>query len=327
MKTSAVRLIAGALAAGVGVGFGAAVGADFGGAPPAYAQQEGEEASVVRVARQVTPAVVRSGVIIRADGVILTNAHVVGNSTQVEIGLANGQRITGRVLGGDPSIDVAVVDVEGTDLPTAALGNSDALQVGQTAVAIGNPLALERTVTRGIISALNRNQEQIGLDELIQTDAAINPGNSGGPLLDSRGRVIGINTAILRGGGGVGAEGLGFAVPINLASDVARQVLETGRVRRAFIGIQYGDVSPEMAREFDLPVERGIIILAVQPGSPAARAGIRRGDIITRMDNVTLTSLGDLRRAIRERNPGQEVTFSGLRPDGPFTARVRLTER
>ncbi|WP_420125399.1 S1C family serine protease [Longimicrobium sp.] len=335
MKMSGVRLIAGALAAGVGVGFGAAVGADFRGAPPAYAQQEGEEASVVRVARQVTPAVVSvttangagSGVIIRADGVILTNAHVVGNSTRVEIGLANGQRIAGRVLGGDPSIDVAVVDVEGTDLPTAALGNSDQLQVGQTAIAIGNPLALERTVTRGIISALNRNQEQIGLDELIQTDAAINPGNSGGPLLDSRGRVIGINTAILRGGGGVGAEGLGFAVPINLASDVARQVLETGRVRRAFIGIQYGDVSPEMAREFNLPVERGIIILGVQPGSPAAAAGIRRGDIITRMDDVALTNVGDLRRAIRERNPGQEVTFSGLRPDGPFTARVRLTER
>jgi S1-C subfamily serine protease len=335
MKTSGVRIVAGALAAGVGIGFGAAAGAEFRAAPPAYAQQEGEEASVVRVARQVTPAVVSvttqngagSGVIIRADGVILTNAHVVGNSRQVEIGLANGQRLSGRVLGGDPSIDIAVVDVDGADLPTAALGNSDQLQVGQTAIAIGNPLALERTVTRGIVSALNRNQEQIGLDELIQTDAAINPGNSGGPLLDSRGRVIGINTAILRGAGGVGAEGLGFAVPINLASDVARQVLETGRVRRAFIGIQYGDVSPEMAREFDLPVERGIIILAVQPGSPAARAGIRRGDIITRMDGAAIGSVGDLRRAIREREPGQEVAFAGVRPDGPFTVRVRLTER
>jgi serine protease Do len=335
MKTSAVRWVAGALAAGVGVGFGAAAGAGLRGAPPAYAQQEGEEASIVRVARQVTPAVVSvtteqgsgSGIIIRADGVILTNAHVVGNSTQVEIGLANGQRLTGRVLGGDPTIDVAVVDVEGADLPTAALGNSDQLQVGQTAIAIGNPLALERTVTRGIVSALNRNQEEIGLDELIQTDAAINPGNSGGPLLDSRGRVIGINTLILRGAGGVGAEGLGFAVPINLAGDVARQVLETGRVRRAFIGIQYGDVSPEMAREFDLPVEHGIIVLAVQPGSPAAGAGIRRGDILTRMDDAPITNMGDLRRALRERAPGQEVTFAGVRPDGPFTVRVRLTDR
>ena len=336
MRTSGMQVIAAALAVGVGVGFGAAVGADFRGAPPAYAQQEGEEASVVRVARQVTPAVVSvttqsgsgSGVIIRADGVILTNAHVVGNSRQVEIGLANGERLTGRVLGGDPSIDIAVVDVEGTGLPTAALGNSDALQVGQTAIAIGNPLALERTVTRGIVSALNRNQEQIGLDELIQTDAAINPGNSGGPLLDSRGRVVGINTAILRGAGGVaGAEGLGFAVPINLASDVATQVLATGRVRRAFIGISYENVSPEMAREFDLPVERGIIIIEVQPGSPAARAGIRRGDILTRMGDTPLNNMGDLRRAIRERAPGDEVSLAGVRPDGPFAVRVRLSER
>jgi serine protease Do len=335
MKTSGLRLVAAALAAGVGVGFGAAAGAGFRGAPPAYAQQEGEEASIVRVARQVSPAVVSvttqagsgSGVIIRADGVILTNAHVVGNFRQVEIGLANGQRLTGRVLGGDPSIDIAVVDVEGTDLPSAALGNSDALQVGQTAIAIGNPLSLERTVTRGIVSGVNRSQDQIGLDELIQTDAAINPGNSGGPLLDSRGRVVGINTAILRGAGGVGAEGLGFAVPINLASDVARQVLQTGRVRRAFIGIQYGDVTPEMAREFDLPVERGIIISYVQPGSPAAAAGIRRGDIYTRMNDTPIGSVGDLRRAIRERAPGDQVTLSGVRPDGPFTVRLRLSER
>ncbi len=337
MRTSGVQVIAAALAVGVGVGFGAAVGADFRAAPPAYAQQEGEEASVVRVARQVTPAVVSvttpagggSGVIIRADGVILTNAHVVGNSRQVEIGLANGQRLSGRVLGGDPSIDIAVVDVDGTGLPTAALGNSDQLQVGQTAIAIGNPLALERTVTRGIVSALNRNQEEIGLDELIQTDAAINLGNSGGPLLDSRGRVVGINTAILRGDalGGPGAEGLGFAIPINLASDVARQVLETGRVRRAFIGIRYGDLSPEMAREFDLPVERGIIIMEVQPGSPAAQAGIRRGDIITRMDDTPINSMGELRRAIRERAPGDQVSLAGVRPDGPFTVRVRLSER
>jgi serine protease Do len=335
MRKSGVRMVAAALAAGTGIGFGAAVGADFRGAPPAYAQQEGEEANVVRVARQVTPAVVSvttqagggSGVLIRADGVILTNAHVVGNSRTVEIGLANGQRLTGRVLGGDPSIDIAVVDVEGTNLPSAALGNSDELQVGQTAIAIGNPLALERTVTRGIISALNRESQEIGLDELIQTDAAINPGNSGGPLLDSRGRVIGINTAVLRGAGGVGAEGLGFATPINLASDAARQILETGRVRRAYIGISYTDVTPEMSRQFDLPVERGILITEVDPRAPAGQAGIRRGDILTRMGDTPINSMGDLRRAIRERAPGEQVTLAGVRPDGPFTVRLRLTER
>jgi S1-C subfamily serine protease len=321
---------------GVGIGFGAVAGAGVRAAPPAWAQaQEGEEGNVVRVARQVTPAVVSvstgqgsgSGVIIRADGVVLTNAHVVGNARQVEIGLATGQTLTGRVLGRDPSIDIAVVDVEGADLPAAPLGNSDALEVGQTAIAIGNPLDLERTVTRGIVSALNRTAAEFNLDELIQTDAAINPGNSGGPLLDSRGRVIGINTAILRSAGrGVGAEGLGFAVPINLASDVARQILATGRVTRAFIGISYLDVTAELAREFQLPVQGGIILRAVGPGTPAARAGLRPGDIVTRMDDTPINSGGDLRRAIRERAPGDEVTIRGARPDGPFTVRLRLSQ-
>jgi S1-C subfamily serine protease len=304
-------------------------------APPAWAQaQDGEEGNVVRVARQVTPAVVSvtspagagSGVIIRADGVILTNAHVVGQSQRVEIGLANGSTIPGRVLGRDPSIDIAVVDVEGADLPAAPMGNSDALEVGQTAIAIGNPLALERTVTRGIVSALNRTASQFQLDELIQTDAAINPGNSGGPLLDSRGRVIGINTAILRGAGGVGAEGLGFAVPINLASDVAQQILATGRVRRAFIGINYVDVTAELARQFGIPVQGGIILRAVGRGTPAGNAGLRPGDIITRLDDTPVNSGGDLRRAIRERAPGDTITLAGVRPDGPFTVRLRLAE-
>jgi S1-C subfamily serine protease len=332
MMQQGVRTVAAALAVGVGIGFGAAVGAEVRAAPPAWAQaQEGEEGNVVRVARQVTPAVVSvtsdagagSGVIIRADGVILTNAHVVGQSAQVQIGLATGGTLTGRVLGRDPSIDIAVVDVEGADLPAAPLGNSDALEVGQTAIAIGNPLALERTVTRGIVSALNRTASEFNLDELIQTDAAINPGNSGGPLLDSRGRVVGINTAVLRG---AGAEGLGFAVPINLASDVAQQILATGRVTRAFIGINYVDVTAELAREFGLPVQGGIILRAVGQGTPAGTAGLRPGDILTRLDDTPINTGGDLRRAIRERNPGDTITLSGVRPDGPFTVRLRLAQ-
>jgi S1-C subfamily serine protease len=335
MVKQGVRTVAAALAVGVGIGFGAAVGAGARAAPPAWAQaQDGEEGNVVRVARQVTPAVVSvtsdagagSGVIIRADGVILTNAHVVGPSARVQIGLANGGTLTGRVLGRDPSIDIAVVDVEGADLPAAPLGNSDALEVGQTAIAIGNPLALERTVTRGIVSALNRTASEFNLDELIQTDAAINPGNSGGPLLDSRGRVVGINTAVLRGAGGVGAEGLGFAVPINLASDVAQQILATGRVTRAFIGINYVDVTAELAREFGLPVQAGIILRAVGRGTPAGTAGLRPGDIITRLDDTPVNTGGDLRRAIRERDPGDTVTLSGVRPGGPFTVRLRLAQ-
>ena len=335
MIEQGVRTVAAALAVGVGIGFGAAAGGELRGAPPAWAQaQDGEEGNVVRVARQVTPAVVSvtsnagagSGVIIRADGVILTNAHVVGQSARVQIGLANGTTLTGRVLGRDPSIDIAVVDVEGAGLPAAPLGNSDALEVGQTAIAIGNPLALERTVTRGIVSALNRTASEFNLDELIQTDAAINPGNSGGPLLDSRGRVVGINTAVLRGAGGMGAEGLGFAVPINLASDVAQQILTTGRVTRAFIGINYVDVTAEMARQFGLPVQAGIILRAVGQGTPAGAAGLRPGDILTRLDDTPINTGGDLRRAIRERDPGDTVTLAGVRPDGPFTVRLRLAQ-
>ncbi|HEX6372204.1 MAG TPA: trypsin-like peptidase domain-containing protein, partial [Longimicrobium sp.] len=286
MKTSGARLIAGALAAGVGMGFGAAVGAEFRGAPPAYAQQEGEEASIVRVARQVTPAVVSvttangagSGVIIRADGVILTNAHVVGNSRQVEIGLANGQRIAGRVLGGDPTIDIAVVDVEGTGLPTAALGNSDQLQVGQTAIAIGNPLALERTVTRGIVSALNRNQEQIGLDELIQTDAAINPGNSGGPLVNTAGEVIGMNTVVIRGGAtGADAQNIGFAIASDRFVPIIDDLREGGSAaeERAFLGVTTFTVNDDVRDQFGIDTEAGALVGDVVPGSPADDAGLR----------------------------------------------------
>ncbi|HEX6372079.1 MAG TPA: trypsin-like peptidase domain-containing protein, partial [Longimicrobium sp.] len=277
-----------------------------------------------------------SGFVVDDKGHVITNNHVVADATgtgEIEVVDHQGQVHPVKIVGRSPVYDIAVLLVEDPgNLRPAALGSSQAMRIGESVVAIGSPLGLSSTVTSGIVSALDRpvttgTQDDSSYINAVQTDAAINPGNSGGPLLDSRGRVIGINTAILRGGGAVGAEGLGFAVPINLASDVARQVLETGRVRRAFIGIQYGDVTPEMAREFGLPVERGIIILAVQPGSPAARAGILRGDIITRMDAAAITSMGDLRRAIRERAPGQEVAFAGVRPDGPFTVRVRLSEQ
>jgi S1-C subfamily serine protease len=175
-----------------------------------------DEAMVIRVARAMTPTVVSvaqaegsgSGIIVDKSGLVLTNAHVVGNSRTVEVGLADGRTLNGQVLGRDPTIDVAVVRVPAQNLPTAPIGDSDKLEVGQSAIAIGNPLGLERTVTSGVVSAVNRNPRGISLDGLIQTDAAISPGNSGGPLVDSHGRVIGINTVVLSG---AGASGLGFA--------------------------------------------------------------------------------------------------------------------
>ena len=277
-----------------------------------------EEAIIIRVARTVTPAVVSvsqgagsgSGVIIRADGVILTNAHVVGNARQVEVGLADGRRVVGEVLGRDPRMDIAVVRVGANGLPVAALGNSDQLEVGQTAIAIGNPIGLERTVTTGIISAVNRSPVGFELGGLIQTDAAINPGNSGGPLLDSSGRVIGINSAVLRG-----TTGLGFAIPINMAQDIANQVLTTGRITRAYLGIVPAELIPEIVARFRLPVREGVIVRAVGAGTPAARAGLQPGDIIVAIDDEPVRSNGALFRILRMRRPGDTIRISLVRLD------------
>ena len=300
------------------------------------AGQSTEETSVIRVARQATPAVVSvsrpggsgSGVIIRRDGVILTNAHVVGNARTVQIALADGRRLRGEVVGGDPSVDIAIVRVPLTDAPVAPTGDSDRLSVGQSAIAIGNPLGLDRTVTTGVVSAVNRTIRGLPLEAaLIQTDAAINPGNSGGPLLDSQGRVIGINTVVLRDPEGQGAApGLGFAVPINLATDVARQILTTGRVRRAYMGIALDEITPPIAAQFRLPVREGVIVLGVEPGSPAARGGLREQDIITRINETPVTGRGDLTRALRAAGPGAAVTLAVVRPAGPATVRVTLGE-
>jgi S1-C subfamily serine protease len=288
-----------------------------------------DEATIIRVAREITPTVVSvsqrggsgSGIIVNRDGVVLTNAHVVGQSRTVEVGLADGRTLTGQVAGVDPTIDVAVVRVAAQNLPAAPLGDSDNLQVGQAAIAIGNPLGLERTVTSGVVSAVNRNPRGIALDGLIQTDAAISPGNSGGPLVDSRGRVIGINTAVLSG---AGASGLGFAVPINLANDVVRQILETGRITRAYLGVSFADVDPELARQFGLPVKQGIIVGAVEGGSPAARAGIRPQDIIVKGNDTAVESGGDLRRLLRTLKPGATVRLEVVRPNGRTTIPVQL---
>ena len=298
---------------------------------PRRAARTPAEQTVIDIARQVSPAVVSvlrdegsgSGFILSPDGIVLTNAHVVGPARTVRIGLADGRELVGQVLGGDPSVDVAVVRVDARDLPSVTIGDADRLEVGQMAIAIGNPLGLERTVTSGVVSAINRNPRGFGLDGLIQTDAAISPGNSGGPLLDSEGRVIGINTAVLRA---PGAEGLGFAIPIALASDVARQVVETGKVTRAFLGISFRDIDPQLAEQFDLPVREGVMVAMVGRSTPAGQAGIRPGDIITQVDDTAITQGGDLRRVLRGRRPGDTVTLSVLRPEGERRVRVRLSE-
>ena len=327
-----------AAAFAVGAGFGAGKGLVGGtAAPPAWAQggavvRGSEEQNIIRVARQASPSVVTvrrgrggsgSGVIIGDDGVVLTNAHVVGEASEVRVSLADGRRLTGRVLGKDPSVDIAVVRIPGSGFSEAALADSDRLEVGQAAIAIGNPLGLERTVTTGVVSAVNRSPRGIDLDGLIQTDAAINPGNSGGPLLDSQGRVIGINTAILRT---PGVAGLGFAVPINVARDVARQVIATGRVQRVVLGVGLGDVTPEIAERLNLPVRQGAFVVEVGEGSPAQAAGIQSEDIITRLDSAPIASGGDLRRALRAHAPGDTVSVTLRRGERTLTVTARLVE-
>jgi S1-C subfamily serine protease len=335
-----VRVVVAAAAAGFGFALGQAALEDP-GLPPAWAQEGAvttDEQGVVQAVRRATPAVVSvthargsgSGVIIREDGVILTNEHVVRGARAVRVGLADGRDFEAQVLGADPSIDIAILRVAARGLPAAPLGDSDRLEPGQSAIAIGNPLGLERSVTRGVVSAVNRSPRGLGMDEMVQTDAAINVGNSGGPLLDSQGRVIGINTVIIRGDPRAPyagqAVGLGFAVPINLAADVANQLLTTGVIRRAFLGINHQSLEPALARRAGLPVEVGVIVLAVDPRSPAGRAGMRRADIIVAIDGRAITESGDLRRFMRAAAPGQTVTVRVQRPTGPEEIRVRLGE-
>jgi serine protease Do len=298
--------------------------------PVLEAQRSSEEETVIRVARTATPTVVSvsrrggsgSGVIVRADGIIITNAHVVGNVRSVEVRTADGRTFTGEVLGTDPTVDTAIVRVRATNLPAAPLGDSDRLEVGQVAVAIGNPLGLERTVTRGVVSATNRAPEGVDIAAgLIQTDAAINPGNSGGPLLDSSGRVIGINTATYSG-----TTGLGFAVPINTATDVMQQILTSGRVRRAVLGIDTRDITPEVARYFRLPIEEGVVVVSVARGYPAAQAGIRVEDFIVGLDGEPIEHAGELRRLLRAKRPGDTVRVEIMRGNQRLTLSVRLGE-
>jgi S1-C subfamily serine protease len=255
-----------------------------------------------------------SGFIVDANGLIMTNAHVVDGADRVSVVLKDGRRLEGRVLGEDPVTDVAVVKVEATNLPTVSLGNSEQLQPGEWAIAIGNPLGLDNTVTAGIISATGRSSAAIGVGDrrvgFIQTDAAINPGNSGGPLLNERGEVVGMNTAIISG-----AQGLGFAVPINTAKRISDQLIATGKVDHPYLGIQMATITPDLKQKLNSdpnsPVsvseDKGIVIVQVVPNSPAARAGIRVGDVITRVDGKEATSAEVIQQAVEESKVGGNV--------------------
>ncbi|MEM2875603.1 MAG: trypsin-like peptidase domain-containing protein [Candidatus Bathyarchaeia archaeon] len=253
-----------------------------------------------------------SGFIFDEDGYILTNSHVIKDAERIVVTLTDGRVIDGKLVGMCRGTDTAVIKVNASNLTVAELGDSDKLKVGQRVFAIGNPFGLEGgpSVTSGVVSALNRtiHSGEIIFNNLVQTDAAINPGNSGGPLIDTKGRVVAINTAIIPY-----AQGIGFAIPINAAKACAREVMVHGMMRGAWLGITGINLTREISDYYELPVERGVLIAGVEPGSPADKAGIRRGDIILELDGRGVDRIEDLRLVLRERRPGDTVTVSILR--------------
>jgi S1-C subfamily serine protease len=248
-----------------------------------------------------------SGVILQADGLVLTNAHVVDQIDRVTVGLENGQRVEGRVVGLDKLTDLAVVRLVGAGpWPVAPLGNSDALQVGDWAIAVGNPFGLDNTVTLGIISSLNRNASKLGITDkrldLIQTDAAINPGNSGGPLLNADGEVVGINTLVRSGPGA----GLGFAIPINRARGIVSQLVATGRATHPMIGVGLDEVRAGSGSG----VSQGAVVVSVQPNGPAARGGLRTGDVIVAAQGAVVKDPSQVINAVERAGVGGTLNLT-----------------
>ncbi|MBW4660896.1 MAG: trypsin-like peptidase domain-containing protein [Drouetiella hepatica Uher 2000/2452] len=271
-----------------------------------------------------------SGFITSVDGHIITNAHVVEGSDNVTVTLKDGRIFEGKVVGVDPITDVAAVKIEASSLPVVVLGRSEDLLPGQWAIAIGNPLGLDNTVTAGIISALGRSSSQVGIPDrrvrFIQTDAAINPGNSGGPLLNDRGEVIGINTAIR-----ANAQGLGFAIPIETGQRVAQQLFATGKATHPYLGIQMVDLTPEMrdrinqdpASKLKVTVERGILVVDVMPSAPAAAAGLRPGDIILKVNETVVTSASDVQNQVEDSRVGEMLAVEVQRQGESLIFQVR----
>ncbi|WP_088890776.1 HhoA/HhoB/HtrA family serine endopeptidase [Leptolyngbya ohadii] len=265
---------------------------------------------------------VGSGFIVSQDGRIITNAHVVAGSDTVEVLLKDGRRLQGRVVGADPVTDIAVVKVEANNLPTVKLSNSDQIQPGEWAIAIGNPLGLDNTVTAGIISATGRSSNDVGIPDkridFIQTDAAINPGNSGGPLLNDRGEVIGVNTAIR-----ADAQGIGFAIPINMVQRISEELVSKGTVQHAYLGVQMVTLTPEVRQDINsdpnsglqVNEEQGVLVVRVVPNSPAARAGIRAGDVIRNVNGQNIAEANDLQNIVEQTSIGSDMQLQ-LRRDG-----------
>jgi serine protease Do len=273
-----------------------------------------------------------SGVILSPDGYVVTNNHVIAHATDIQVMLPDRRVFTGKVVGADPQTDIAVVKLEASGLPAALWGNSADLKTGDIVMAFGNPFGLSFTVTRGSVSAVGRSGLGIeSYEDFIQTDAAINPGNSGGALVDVRGRVIGINTAILTGnqgmGGGGGFAGIGFAIPSNVVTKVMESLIKTGKVVRGYLGATVSDLNEAMAREFKVPDLSGALVQDVASDSPAEKAGLKAGDVIRSVNGDQVDSKDALTFRIASTAPGTEVTLDILRNGKSMTLRVKLGTR
>jgi serine protease Do len=325
-------------------------------APAQASPQIPEDEPVAQIASQVGPSVVQinveatqntpfgpqseegvgSGVIYRNDGYIITNNHVVEGASEVSVAFADGTTERAEVVGRDPDTEIAVIRVDRNDLPAASFNESEDLLVGQLAVAIGSPSGFESTVSAGVISGLGREfppelvagdtSAERSLVDLIQTDAAISPGNSGGALVNRDGEIIGINVAYLPPAE-TGAVNIGFAIPSDTAVSVADQLIETGEVSSAYLGIFTTDLSPEDAERFDLPVDSGAIVREVEPGSAADEAGVVSGDIIVALGDAPIEGSGDLLGALRDYQPGDTVDLTVVRDGDEQTLDVTLGER
>ena len=294
-----------------------------------FGEEFGGQFSQPGVPRERTQSGVGSGFIVSEDGQVLTNAHVVDGADTVQVTLKDGRSFEGKVLGADPVTDVAVIDIEANDLPTVRVNEAE-LQPGESAIAIGNPLGLDNTVTVGIISATGRSSGQVGISDkrvdFIQTDAAINPGNSGGPLLNARGEVVGMNTAIISG-----AQGLGFAIPMEAVQRISSQLVANGKVDHPFIGIQMVNLSPELRKSvnadpnsrFSVESDSGVLVAEVVPNSPAARAGLRSGDVVRQVNGAAIETGKDVQDAVEENGLRRELTLQIERNGDSQTVALR----
>jgi serine protease Do len=283
----------------------------FGSPPKGYKQPEQEQVSV------------GSGFIVSKDGYILTNHHVIKEANGITVFLNNGQEYEAKVIGSDPRTDLAIIKIDAKDLPFLTFGDSDNLDIGAWVIAIGNPFALQASLTVGVVSAKGRQNLRItDLEDFIQTDAAINPGNSGGPLLNLRGEVIGVNTAIVSKSGGY--MGIGFAIPSNMTKNVVNQIIDKGAVKRGYLGIYLQEIDKEISEAFNLEKSEGALVSEVTKDSPAEKAGLKQGDIIVEYNGRPVKNMGSFRNDISKLEPNSEITLKIIREGKPLTVKATL---